>query len=245
MLTKEQSGLIRALVTHVCSIRCNRAACLLMLVFLLAGCIGGTHCPVSTPMAVGETYDTFVAANGIMFGFDAAHTHFNPYEHLLTPANVSRLVQAWAYPAVGVIGASPVVANGIVCIGSWDDSLYTLEVRTGKQLWSFATGGAIRSSPAVANGIVYVGSDDHSLYALDARTGSKLWRFTTGDTIRSSPAVANGIVYVGTWSLYALDARLGKHLWSFVPVHSIASSPAVAAGIVYVGLDDGSLYALG
>src|SRR5262249_16377623 len=141
------------LVTPVCTIQGNKAAFLLMLVCLLAGCRGGTDTPVSTPTAtvVGGTYDSFVAANGMMFGFDAAHTHFNPYEHFLTPANISRLVQAWAYPTMGIISTSPVVANGIVYVGSWDRSLYALDARSGKQLWSFATGGGISSSPAVVN----------------------------------------------------------------------------------------------
>ncbi len=218
-----------------------RAGWLLVLALLLAGCIGFPSNSVTI-----QTYNAFVAVNGMMFGFDATHTHFNPYEHILTPANIARLAPAWTYPAVGVIASSPAVADGIVYVGSDDKSLYALDARSGKQLWSFATGGAIFSSPAVANGIVYIGSDDKSLYALDARPGSKLWSFATGGGIFSSPAVANGIVYVGSLdhSLYALDARSGKQLWSFATGDRIFSSPTVANGIVYIGSEDNALYTL-
>ncbi len=41
------------------------------------------------------TYDAAVAANGVMFGFNAEHTHYNPYEKILSPANVSRLGLDW------------------------------------------------------------------------------------------------------------------------------------------------------
>jgi outer membrane protein assembly factor BamB len=168
-----------------------RAILFLGLACLIAGCTGSTNPPAGT-------YDSFVAANGTMFGLDAAHTHFNPYEHILNSANVSRLVPAWAYPSVGVIGTSPVVANGIVYFGSVDKSLYALDAHSGSKLWSFATQAGIDSSPTKANGVVYVGSRDSFLYALDARSGSKLWSFALGSFIESSPAIADGMVYVGS-----------------------------------------------
>ena len=226
---------------------------------LIYNVVGTYHAQVqatATALASARAYDTFVAANGIMSGFDAAHTGFNPYEQTLSPSNVSKLTQAWTYPVVGGIISSPTVANGVVYVGSLDNSLYALDARSGTKLWSFATRDAIRSlryvihsSPAVANGVVYVGSLDNSLYALDARSGTKLWSFPTGDVIISSPTVADGVVYISSYdhSLYALDARSGTKLWSFATgsfIYSSPSSPAVANGVVYVGSDDGSLYAL-
>ncbi len=198
----------------------------------------------ATALAASQAYDASVAANGMMFGFDAAHTHFNPYERALTPANVSRLTLAWTYPRVGSISTSPVVANGVLYFGA-DISLYALDSGSHAIRWNFQTGGGVFSTPTVVNGVVYAGSADHSLYALDARSGSKLWSFATGAFI-SSPAVANGVVYVGSGdkSLYALDARSGSKLWSFATGAFISSSPAVVNGVVYVGSEDYSLYAL-
>ncbi len=42
----------------------------------------------ATETAIIAPYNNAVAANGIMFGFDAQHTHYNPYERILSPANV-------------------------------------------------------------------------------------------------------------------------------------------------------------
>src|SRR6266568_1951800 len=67
----------------------------------------------------------------------------------------------------GRVDSSPVVAEGVVYVGSQDHSLYALSAQTGEKLWSYTTGGSINSSPTVANRIVYVGSNDHNLYAFN------------------------------------------------------------------------------
>ena len=61
--------------------------------------------------------------------------------------------------------SSPAVANGVIYIGSGDDSVYALNAATGAKLWSYHTGNQVFSSPTVANGVVYVGSGDGNMYA--------------------------------------------------------------------------------
>jgi serine/threonine protein kinase/outer membrane protein assembly factor BamB len=190
-------------------------------------------------------------SNGTMFGFDLQRTHFNPYEHTLTPANVSGLVPDWTFTTGGFVDSSPTVANGIVYVGSDDHRLYAFKASgcgnaSCSPLWTSTTGGPIRSSPAVANGIVYIGSEDGKLYAFNAATGKTVWIAQTESLIYfSSPAVSGGTVYIGSedTQLYALDAATGKLLWTGSTGGMIFSSPAVANGIVYVGSSDGKLYA--
>src|SRR5579871_5850466 len=107
-------------------------------------------------------------SNSAMFGFDLQHTHFNAAEHTLNAANVSRLVSYWTATTGSYVISSPVVANGIVYIGSYDQKLYALDANTGNILWVHNTKSSIGSSPAIAQGIVYIGSNDHKLYALNA-----------------------------------------------------------------------------
>ena len=97
--------------------------------------------------------------------------------------------------------SSPVIADGIVYIGSLDHKLYALNASNGNQIWNYTTGNNIVSTPAVANGIVYVGSLDNNVYALNASNGSQVWNFTTGNQIYSSPAVATwrGLCWVNRW----------------------------------------------
>jgi outer membrane protein assembly factor BamB len=61
--------------------------------------------------------------------------------------------------------SSPMVANGVVYIGSGDSKIYAFDAVTGNQLFVFQTGGPIRSSPVVVNGVAYIGSYDGKLYA--------------------------------------------------------------------------------
>jgi polyvinyl alcohol dehydrogenase (cytochrome) len=57
--------------------------------------------------------------------------------------------------------AAPVVANGVVYVGSMalsGDQMYALDAATGEILWRFAAGGSVGSHPVVADGRVYWGS---------------------------------------------------------------------------------------
>ena len=195
-----------------------------------------------------------VASKIVQFGFNAAHTNWNPDERILNITNVARLRQLWSFTLAGGVNASPTVAGGMVYIGASDGRLYVFSAtcRSNCQpLWDFATGNSIDSSASVANGMVYVGSEDGSLYAFDASCRQKcqsLWSFQTGNDIYSSPTVANDIVYIGSSDdkLYAFDATC-RHdcqpLWSFNTGGSVNSSPAVAGGMVYVTSQNDNLYA--
>jgi PQQ-like domain len=177
---------------------------------------------------------------GSQFRFFPCHTGFNPYEVILSPADVPNLVVDWQYPTGGAIWSSPAVAAGIVYFGWEDKTVYALNADTGALIWKYTTGGIIHSSPTVANGVVYIGSFDKNVYALNAATGALLWTFATREPIESSPSVANGVMYIGSddGNVYALVATTGAPLWAYRTGYSVFSSPAVAHNVVYVGSDD-------
>jgi outer membrane protein assembly factor BamB len=188
-----------------------------------------------------------VQTNWDGYGFNQYGTRFNRYENVLTPANASTLVQDWSYTTSGSILSSPAVANGIVYVGSDDDSVYALNAASGALVWRYSTGSLVRSSPAIANGIVYIGSIDHKLYALNALTGSLLWTYTTGLFIESPPLIVNDVVYFGSddHTVYALNAKTGRLLWNYTTRSDIGfASPVVANGLVYIGSEDDTIYAL-
>ena len=57
--------------------------------------------------------------------------------------------------------AAPVVANGVIYVGSMassGDQMYALDAATGKVLWRFAAGGSVATHPVVADGRVYWGA---------------------------------------------------------------------------------------
>lgn len=187
-----------------------------------------------------------VRTNWAQFRLNARHQANNTIENVLSQSNVGQIDQDWSFSTGDSVESSPVVANGIVYVGSDDSNLYALNATTGAKIWSFTAGSFFTSTPAVANGTVFVGSFDDNVYALNASTGVKKWSFSTGSAVVSSPTVVNGVVYVGSDdnNVYALDASTGAKLWSFATGAFVESSPAVANGVVYVGSDDHKVYAL-
>ena len=155
--------------------------------------------------------------------------------------------------AFDVYLSSPVVAEGIVYVGSGDGNVYAIDASSGRLAWRFATGDVVHASPAYSKGVVYVGSFDSHFYALDAMTGREKWRFHGGEDpaihnqvgFQSSPAVVNGIVYTGCRdsNLYALDAATGKEIWRYNASGSwINTTPAVIDDKVVFATSDSRLY---
>jgi len=178
-----------------------------------------------------------VRTDWAQFLFGPDHPGWNPYENVLSAANVGGLGLRWSFQTGGIVSSSPAVATGMVYVGSGDKNLYALNASTGMLLWQYTTGGAV-GDPAVANGVVYVNSDDKNLYALNASTGGLLWQYTTGGVF-FSPTVANGVVYFGSedGNLYALNASTGALLWKYPTAEGVGSA-AVGNGVVYFGAAD-------
>ena len=145
--------------------------------------------------------------------------------------------------------SSPVVANGLVYIGSGDGGLAAFDAVTGHTRWvTVGTGGSTGTTPSVAYGRVYFSSNQVS--AFHAKTGQQLW---VSDIIGAYDAdsimVANSVLYVGSMGnncMYALDAATGKTLWRSPLTHGqIFATPAVVNGMVYLASGDraGTIYA--
>ena len=118
----------------------------------------------------------------------------------------------WQFKTGGPINASPVVANGILYIGSTDGKLYALDAKEWGIKWAFNAGSAIRFSAVVWGGRVYFSTRDNMVYALDAKTGDVLWEFKAKGWMDSPPVVFDRTVYTGAFPtrIYLLDAFTGK-----------------------------------
>jgi outer membrane protein assembly factor BamB len=171
----------------------------------------------------------------------------NPDERRLTRTNVHRLRIAWHHgtgSSTEGINSSPVVAGGVVYVGSDDGRVYAFRSRGGSQLWSSSTGGTVRSTPAVEGTRVFVGSSDGYLYAFRTDDGNRLWRQDLGGAVTSPPLVDKGTVYVGSrgGTFYALRADTGAVLWSY-DTWAVWDGAAYHNGTVFVGSDQQELFA--
>src|SRR5258708_20015533 len=70
-----------------------------------------------------------------MFGFDLQRTHFNPFEHILSPINTSHLPSYCKASTSSYILSSPAVAKGFAYIGATGGLPYALDAPTRTPLW--------------------------------------------------------------------------------------------------------------
>jgi outer membrane protein assembly factor BamB len=170
-------------------------------------------------------------------------------------------------------GASSLsISDGLVYIGTTNQTVQAWNASTGAFVWSGNIKGAVYSSTiAVANGVVYASTtwggtlgtlQPPGVTALNAKSGALLWNHSVGSIQYSSPAVANDVVFVGSddtvgpnlnpslpevtdgHNIYALNAKTGSTIWTYTTGGTVYS-PAVAYGVVYVGSNDGKVYAIG
>lgn len=161
---------------------------------------------------------------------------------IITSSTVINLAEAWTFEVGGPISSTPVIADGVAYVGSYDGNLYALSAATGESIWTYTTGAdviepnlqvplGITGSAHVADGVVYVGDSAGLIHAIDAFSGAVIWavEVETQDaaSIWSSPVVWNGMVFIGVasvakeegfrGSVVALDVATGDLIWqSFV-----------------------------
>lgn len=170
---------------------------------------------------------------------DTTHTGYSTTS-LINTSNVGTLAPAWSFATGGWVTGTPIVADGIVYIGSWDGNMYALRERDGSVVWSFNAGAlrvdaceltfGIDSTAALSGGKLYFGTGLAELIALNAGDGQVIWRSQLGDPqkafhIYGSPTVFDGKIYIGLAShcvfpciggrLVCVDANDGRVLWSY------------------------------
>jgi outer membrane protein assembly factor BamB len=153
-----------------------------------------------------------------------------PAQRQITPDNAAELELAWDFPAGAGVTAGPVVTDDFVYVGSWDNTLYALDPRTGALKWQFRIeGGGIQGQVTLlpSSSDILIGDGWTTVYRLDGRTGDVRWQTRVGDQtvdqIWSAVAVGGGRVFAGIAShsdnpctngrTAALDLESGDLLW--------------------------------
>jgi outer membrane protein assembly factor BamB len=161
----------------------------------------------------------------------------------INSSNVSQLKVAWTIPITGVKGlygvfsSTPVFgSNGIAYLQDLSDSVYAVNVKTGKQIWKYTvppaqSNGEGPNGVALVGGTIY-GTSNRQVFALQAATGEQLWKtpnladpsgpkLKAGQGFNIAPQVVDGKVFLSTSGqlhggiAYALDAHTGRVLWKF------------------------------
>ena len=164
----------------------------------------------------------------------------------------------WMVRTDGPVRSSPIVADGMVFVGSGDGHLYAIDLSTGAVRWRYDAGASITSSPAVhgnvviatdARGTVFGVTRDSGRGVWSVETGPDLplrWGHESGDVWSASAVVSGARAYVPTGSgdLLALDPADGSIVWRTSLGARLRSTPAVDDSLLVVGGMDGTVYFL-
>jgi outer membrane protein assembly factor BamB len=123
-------------------------------------------------------------------------------------------VLIWSAKANGPIQFNPVLASGVLFVGSDDGHLYALDARTGSEHWSFDAGVAIKGSAVAMDGVVAVADADGTLHVVDQATGFERWN---AEDISDIGNVSEGILYVPGRddTVRGYDLQTGAARWSW------------------------------
>lgn len=152
----------------------------------------------------------------------------------------------WKFECEDEIRGTPVIHNGVLYIGCYDNNLYALNAADGQFIWKYATDGGIVSRPVVLGDTVYFGSEDQALHAVNIRSGKVVWTYFTNGRVRSSPRIAEGHVLIGSDDryLHAVNTISGRSVWKFETADAVRSTPFVYQDLIYVGCESGDFYCL-
>lgn len=134
------------------------------------------------------------------------------------------------FPDEGIqSGVQPVIADGVVYIGTLRGILHAIDAESGKDRWTFQAGRPILHSAAAASERVIFGAADGIVYAVNAKDGSVAWKVQTESAVWNAPACADGVAYIGSrdGNLYAIDIASGQQRWKGACGAPLFNSPAI------------------
>ncbi len=133
----------------------------------------------------------------------------------------------WKFP-IQVEGLSePLVSEGVVYFLTGANTLYAVDIESGKQKWIYSRQDtspmSIRggSKPAIRNGTIYTGFSDGAIVALLAQNGAVKWEKSLSKNkkfkdIDTNPLIEGDYLYLSSYDdqIFCLKAGTGETVWS-------------------------------
>lgn len=178
-----------------------------------AATIQGTTTAIVSATAISEAYNygLHIDAQGLMYGFNSAHTNWNPYERLIGSQNVHHLQLLWSYTTNDSFFTSPIVTNQQLYLIAHNSYLYAFNTscRQGCQpLWKYPVDDHNDVTPAISHGTLYVATAPGNVYTFSASCMSNCQPYVSNTLEQAIPrsalVVAGDALLVDT-SANALD----------------------------------------
>jgi len=162
----------------------------------------------------------------------------------------------WTFETDGQIAASPnrISINGqkAIIIGSYDNYLYIINSKDGKEINRFESGYYINGAVAQNNNYAAYGGCDGWFRVIDCISGAQTDSLELETYIPASPAIHNDWCYIADHSgnVYEIKLDKGKIISSQKIIEPkdedrmLVSVPAVSEKMVYIVSDDRHVYAI-
>jgi len=159
------------------------------------------------------------------------------------PKSEPNVKELWSFECEDEVRSTPIVHQGAIYMGCYDNNLYALDAKDGTFKWKFPTDGGIPTRPAAEEDMIFIASEDQRLYAVSDE-GSILWSYYTEGPIRSSPVISEGHIFFGSddSKLHVVNLLNGNRAWRAEAASPVRSTPYITNERVYFGSESGDFY---
>lgn len=155
--------------------------------------------------------------------------------------------QAFAHDiGEGLTLTAPALYQGMVCAGSDEGILFSLNAADGSMVWRYDLGVGITCPPVLTEMRVFFGTADNNIQCLDRQSGQPLWSVHVQQKVSSPPAVSGFDLIFGAGDndslasgmVWCLDAVSGRERWRYETdyVSRLPLSASDEYAFVYGGL---------
>lgn len=173
------------------------------------------------------------------YQYDQQNTGYAP--HAVGPQD--DVEEVWS-TEIEVGFCQPIVMDGILYIGSIDETLYALDAANGEELWAVTLPGIVRNSLVLVDGILYIVTANGHVSAIDIEERESIWTLELERRFwGAAPVVDQGILVLPSQggNVYGIGVRDGSVDWTIETDAGVGVSLAVADGEGYLAEGDGTI----
>jgi len=174
--------------------------------------------------------------------------------------------EAWRFQGGGWFPHTPAQKGELVLVRCWDQHVYGLDARTGRQVWRQQAPRDYSSDVWAGEDYLYIGAKDfdgdaaegppaYALYTLDWQTGERVGRHEVVGHIFARPVATEEAVFFATddrrfelpsqGTFYALDVQGERLLWEpYVIEQRFQSDLVLCDDLVIAATRQGAVYAM-
>ena len=124
------------------------------------------------------------------------NVYFSSWDGSVNAVQINSVIPLWHVNIKDTIMTSPVIAEGIIALGTSRGCVTTLNENDGSLMWSFnCENGSITAKPVIADGKIYATPEGGKVYEIEASSGKLLNTIeTNGMTLNL--AYSDGVLYI-------------------------------------------------